>query len=237
MKILAFIPARGGSKTVGMKNMLCIGGIPLVGWALRAACLNKALFCNVVLSTDHPTIREYCSEKFPRVTISERPLHLRGDAVPIEDVVLNYLNQTPDAPHPHAVALFQPTSPFIRQYQIEHLILRLSSQAHVVRSAYTITPIPHNYHWTNQRGIFNREIEFIFPKARKEAWNKQKKGKVYKFGNLVITKTQFIKDGFFSSPATYLEIDSFDSIDVDNTSDHKLAQMLFAAGCWENGDR
>ena len=37
MKILALIPARGGSKRVPGKNIKNLGGLPLIAWTLRAA--------------------------------------------------------------------------------------------------------------------------------------------------------------------------------------------------------
>ena len=60
---------------------------------------------------------------------------------------------------------------------------------------------------------------------------------MYKFGNLVITKTQFIKDGFFANPAAYLEIDRFDACDIDDMTDYKIATTMVEADYWKNGDR
>ena len=125
MKILAFIPARSGSETVGMKNMLRLDGTPLVGWSLRAACQSD-IFDSVVVSTDHEAIKDYCESNHTKVTVVERPKHLRdGKSYPIQDVVINYLGRFEEEDRPNAVALFQPTSPFVRQYQIEHLANQL----------------------------------------------------------------------------------------------------------------
>lgn len=236
MKVLAFIPARSGSKTIGMKNMLRLGGTPLVGWVLRAAC-SSGKFSEVVVSTDHDVISDYCKSSFPQATVVERPIHLRdGKSYPIQDVVVDFLQA---GYSPDAVALFQPTSPFVRQYQIENLIQRLSSFGGRcrVKSAYTIAPIPHNYHFLNQRRVDKNRVEFVFPEERKTAWNKQKKDKAYKFGNLVITKTQHIKDGFFTSPAAFLKIDEFDAMDIDSMADYRTAQTMIEAGYWKSGDR
>ena len=56
-KFVAFIPARGGSKSIPMKNIRPMAGRPLIHWALAAA-----LGCDgierVVVATDHDGIAE-----------------------------------------------------------------------------------------------------------------------------------------------------------------------------------
>jgi CMP-N,N'-diacetyllegionaminic acid synthase len=235
VKILAFIPARSGSETVGMKNMLRLDGMPLVGWALRAACQSNA-FDSIVVSTDHETIKDYCNSNYKEAIVVDRPEHLRdGRSYPIQDVVIDYLKGFEKADRPNAVALFQPTSPFIRQYQIEHLANQLTSVN--IRSSYTICPVPHNMHWINQRETKNGKVNFLFSSKRATAWNKQKKNKAHMFGNLVMTKTRFLRSGFFPTPSAYLEIDRFDSIDIDGIDDYEYAKVMLKAGHWENGDR
>ncbi len=235
MNILAFIPARGGSKSVHLKNMVRLDECPLVGWSLKAAC-ESDVFQRVVVSTDHGQIKDYCTSNWPEAAVVERPKHLRdGRSYPIQNVVIDFIRTLEKADRPHAVALFQPTSPFVRQYQIEHLALQLRQPE--VKCAYTITPVPHNYHWCNQRVVKDKNVSFMFPGKRQQAYNKQKKEQMYKFGNLVMTKTQYIKDGFFSDPAAYLEIDRFDAADIDDITDYKVARTMVEAGYWENGDR
>ena len=50
-KILAIVPARGGSKGVARKNIRELGGKPLLEWTLCAA-LNSDFIDKVVVSTD-----------------------------------------------------------------------------------------------------------------------------------------------------------------------------------------
>ena len=236
MKTWAFIPARGGSQSIEMKNMLRFDKIPLVGWALNAAL--EYGFKKVIVSTDNETIAEYCKRNGrDSVEIVERPMHLRdGLSYPIQDVVTDYLSECKDLKKPDAIALFQPTSPFVRQYQIEHL-LRLLNKRVGIRSAYTVASIPHNYHWINQRAKDDQEIRLINPRMRKGAYNKHRKDKTYSFGNLVITKCPYIKDGFFAEPSMCLEIDRFDAMDIDTIDDYRMAETLIKAGYWEGGSR
>ena len=52
MRVLAVVPARGGSAGVPLKNLAPVGGVPLVARAVRA-CLRAELVDEVVVSTDH----------------------------------------------------------------------------------------------------------------------------------------------------------------------------------------
>lgn len=55
--IIALIPARSGSKGLEDKNILDLGGRPLLDWTIQA-CLKADLFRRVIVSTDSP---EYAS--------------------------------------------------------------------------------------------------------------------------------------------------------------------------------
>ena len=56
-KILAVIPARGGSKGLPRKNILKINGCPLIEYTINAALEAKGL-TDVVVSTDDSEIAE-----------------------------------------------------------------------------------------------------------------------------------------------------------------------------------
>jgi CMP-N,N'-diacetyllegionaminic acid synthase len=55
--VLAVIPARAGSKGLPGKNILNLGGKPLIGWPISAAKKSKYID-RVILSTDEPQIGE-----------------------------------------------------------------------------------------------------------------------------------------------------------------------------------
>ena len=57
MKVLGLIPARGGSQTIKRKNMIDLGGAPLIEWTIRAA-LNTSL-TRIIVSTDDTEIADF----------------------------------------------------------------------------------------------------------------------------------------------------------------------------------
>lgn len=111
MKILALIPARGGSKRLPGKNIKSLGGVPLIGWTIRTARASDC-FSDVLVSTDDPAIAEVARQQGASVPWL-RPAALATDTAASVDVVLHALDAW-EAFHgvADAVMLLQPTSPF-----------------------------------------------------------------------------------------------------------------------------
>ncbi|MEL6735395.1 MAG: acylneuraminate cytidylyltransferase family protein [Pseudomonadota bacterium] len=57
MNAIAIIPARGGSQRIPRKNLIDLGGRPLIAWTINAA-LEADCFANVIVSTDDEEIAE-----------------------------------------------------------------------------------------------------------------------------------------------------------------------------------
>jgi len=56
-KIIALIPARGGSKSIPKKNIIDVGGYPLIAYSIAAAKLSN-LIDRIIVSTDSKEISE-----------------------------------------------------------------------------------------------------------------------------------------------------------------------------------
>lgn len=78
-KIYAFVFARGGSKGLPRKNLLPLGGVPLIGHSINTA---KALpqVSKVFVSTDDSEIKRVAQQYGAEVI--ERPEELAGDKSP-----------------------------------------------------------------------------------------------------------------------------------------------------------
>lgn len=82
-KRLAVIPARGGSKRIPKKNILSVGGIPMVVYTINAA-LESDLFYRVLVSTDDEEIAEV-AKSFGASVPFMRTSHA-DDFAPVSDV-------------------------------------------------------------------------------------------------------------------------------------------------------
>jgi CMP-N,N'-diacetyllegionaminic acid synthase len=109
-RILAFIPARGGSKGLPRKNVLPLGGKPLVVWTIEQA-LRAGVFDTVMVSTDDAEIAAIARASGAEVP-SLRPAHLAQDATPTIDVILHVIDEyRANGKEFDYVALLEPTSP------------------------------------------------------------------------------------------------------------------------------
>ena len=111
MKILALIPARGGSKRVVGKNIRPLGGKPLINWSIEVA-QGIPEICDILVSTDDQTIASTASDAGALVPWL-RPIELAADSANSVEVALHALewyesyNGIVDG-----LLLLQPTSPF-----------------------------------------------------------------------------------------------------------------------------
>lgn len=122
LRLLAVVPARGGSKGIPHKNIQAVRGIPLVG---RTASLLSALdwVDRAVVSTDSDAIAE-AAEKYGLDAPFRRPEHLSGDRIGDYEVLLHALTWAEESVSKQfdAVIMLQPTSPM---RQSSHIVQAL----------------------------------------------------------------------------------------------------------------
>ncbi len=110
-RVVAIIPARGGSKGVPRKNLRRVGGMPLVERAVRSALAVPDIDL-VVVSTDDDEIAAVSRAAGARVV--RRPAALSGDTASSESAILHALEDLEAAgERVDVVAFLQATSPFI----------------------------------------------------------------------------------------------------------------------------
>ena len=211
-RVLGLIPARGGSKSIPLKNMAILGGKPLYEWVLDAA-IDTKFVTGIVISTDIP-------ELLDTPFAVHRPAVLCTDDSPIIDTI-KYHSEGYDA-----VALLQPTSPFVTPWAIDACIGVLMEIPYL-NSVQTVAPIPHNYHAYNQRVVDNGYVSFRFNTQRQGMYNKQLKPQFYSFGNLVVTRTSALDRGVFAGPSYSIFVDRFEATDIDTEEDLLNAEALW----------
>ncbi len=111
MRVLALIPARGGSKRLPGKNIRILGGRPLIVWSIDIARSIPEV-CDVLVSTDDPAIAKV-SKSVGAYVPWLRPSELATDTASSVDVALHALDwYETNKGVVDAVLLLQPTSPF-----------------------------------------------------------------------------------------------------------------------------
>jgi N-acylneuraminate cytidylyltransferase len=118
-RLLAVIPARGGSKGVPRKNVRVVAGLPLIAWTLKAARESRFID-TVMVSTDDHEIANVARAHGGDVPFM-RDARLASDEAPTMDVVLDVLQRCPGYGW---VILLQPTSPLRQADDIDAAIKR-----------------------------------------------------------------------------------------------------------------
>jgi CMP-N,N'-diacetyllegionaminic acid synthase len=110
IRVLALIPARGGSKGLPGKNLRPLAGKPLLTWSIEQALATPEV-TKVVVSTDDPRIAEVARSAGAEVP-GLRPAELARDDSPTAGAVLHALDVLAERGEEFdAVLLLEPTSP------------------------------------------------------------------------------------------------------------------------------
>ncbi len=111
-RVLALIPARGGSKSIPFKNIKLLGGVPLIAYSITAG-LEAPSVERTIVSTDDPEIAQVARQWGAEVPFM-RPGELAQDDtpdLPVFQHALRWLAASQDY-HPDIVVQLRPTSPF-----------------------------------------------------------------------------------------------------------------------------
>jgi CMP-N,N'-diacetyllegionaminic acid synthase len=125
MRVLAIIPARGGSKGIPGKNIKLLGGKPLIVHAIECAIGSK-IVSKIVVSTDSDEIANVAGNY--NIEVIKRPSELADDASNVVTAVehaYKFLNEEFDV-----IVLLQPTSPLRVSKDLDNVISLLQQHSH-----------------------------------------------------------------------------------------------------------
>lgn len=110
METIAFIPVRGGSKSIPLKNIKLFCGKPLVCWNIEAL-ENCPLIDKIIVATDSDKIEEVVlKQSYNKTKIYRRSAENACDTASTESVMLEYINYG-HLPQDNIFILVQATSP------------------------------------------------------------------------------------------------------------------------------
>jgi CMP-N,N'-diacetyllegionaminic acid synthase len=144
MRILAVIPARGGSKRLPGKNLRLLAGKPLLVWSIEAA-RDVPEISDILVSTDDAPTAE-AARRSGALVPWLRPAELATDTASSVDVCLHALDwYESKIGKPDAVLLLQPTSPCRRH---ETMLRGIDLfRAHAKRAVIGVSPAASHPLW------------------------------------------------------------------------------------------
>lgn len=217
MKVLAIIPARGGSKGIPKKNIAPLAGKPLIEYTILAA-KNARGIDRVLVTTDSHEIKKICESYAVEVLL--RPGHLASDLTPTKDVLLHVVKVLSEEGYaPDAVMTLQPTSPLRTSHHInEALCLFMADQW--ADSLVSCVKIPHIYHPYSVMKKNNDGYLEPFINGQQPARRQDKQPVFARNGAAIyITRTDKLADYIYGGRLLPYMMEDFFSIDIDDEGD------------------
>jgi CMP-N,N'-diacetyllegionaminic acid synthase len=154
-KVLAVIPARGGSKGIPRKNIIEINGRPLIAWTIEAAKRSNYID-KIVLSSEDDEIIKVALDWGCEIPF-KRPLDLANDHTPGIEPVLHVLENIKGFDY---LVLLQPTSPLRTSEDIDECIkLCIESNTNSSVSVCESDKSPYWMYTINREQILNKILD------------------------------------------------------------------------------
>lgn len=227
--LLAFIPARGGSKGLPNKNILDCAGKPLIAWTIEAARSVIAID-EVIVSTDADQIAEVARAHGASVPFLRSP-ELATDSASLLDAVTQAWTMVVDRagkPYDYIVVL-QPTSPLRSESHIElalnHYFESRCSENDTLASVYPVSP---KFGWLMQKSAESSAyIDFCFDINSSNA-QRQRLGPYYMpNGAIFVVRGAALSNGLYTERTIPFVMNPADSIDIDTRSElNQAAELL-----------
>lgn len=167
---VAFIPVRGGSKSIPLKNIKPICGKPLVYWTVRAAC-GCSFIDKVYVATDSEKIKETVesfkkeSDVFEKALVIDRSSESASDTASTESAMLEFA-QNYDFDN---IVLIQATSPLLQSIDLDR-----GFQAFVSEGTDSVLSVvkQKRFHWENDDSGFAHPTNYdVFKRPRRQEFD------------------------------------------------------------------
>lgn len=219
-KILALIPARGGSKGIPKKNIIDFCGQPMIFYSINAARQSKYVD-KIVVSSDSAEILSV-AEKYGAQTV-KRPEELAQDTSKMDDAIKHVLTTLAqdDGFKPDLIVLLQPTSPLRTTETIDKAIEVFNENSDNFDSLIPLYPV------SGKIGVIKdgayKKLQGGSGKQRQELVSYYKE-----CGTIFIFKPEVINAGKFYGDRIYpfiIEREE-EAVDIDNFDDLEYAKYL-----------
>jgi len=214
----AIVPMRHDSERVPGKNWRPLGGRPLFCHIVDT--LNQCpLIGQIVIDTDSDTIRSIARREFPAVRVLERPEHLRDDRLPMNQVLLNTVQQCEG----EYFIQTHSTNPLLKAATISAALQKFVDADRLFDSVFGVTPFQQRL-WdrftkpVNHNPAILRRTQDLVPLYTENSC-------LYVFSR---TTLEDYGNRIGGRPLM-VEIERDEAWDIDTETDFTIAEMLYSA--------
>jgi pseudaminic acid cytidylyltransferase len=227
LRILAVIPARGGSKRIPRKNVRDLCGKPVIAYTIEAA-LESGVFGRIVVSTDDPEIAVLAQQYGAEVPFMRSP-SLADDYSPVSLVTLDALQRLdPHEKWYRYIAQLMPNCPLRTVQDIldsNHQFTETNADAQI-----SVT----RYGWLNPWWAMTRDAQYQLSPIFRERMGKRSQDLPEVFcptGAIWWAKADVLQRGktFHTANRTGWEMPWQRAVDIDTEDDWRLAEILMQA--------
>jgi YrbI family 3-deoxy-D-manno-octulosonate 8-phosphate phosphatase len=222
-RILAIIPARGGSKGIPRKNLRVIAGKPLLAYSIEQAKSIPAI-TRVIVSTDDIEIAQ--SAQLYGAEVIMRPAEISHDTASSESALLHVLNSLREHEHyePDLVVFLQATSPLREPHDIQRAIdIFLADGAD---SLLSVSPM-NGFLWRNTGTEFS-SFSYDFktrPRRQDAPEDLVENGSIYIFKPWVLHEL----NNRLGGKIVFYRMSNLDYFQIDEPDDLELLEQLIFA--------
>ena len=222
---VAFIPVRGGSKSIPLKNIKPISGKPLVYWTVKAACDCKYID-KVFVATDSDKIRETVesfktgieAELFSKATVIDRSAESASDTASTEFAMLEFASNYEF----DNIVLIQATSPLLVSDDLDR-----GFEAFYEEGTDSVLSVVRQkrFHWAHDENGFAHPTNYdVFKRPRRQEFD----GYLVENGAFYISsKTDLIKSqNRVSGNIKAVEMNEDTFFEIDEPSDWVIIEAL-----------
>jgi len=218
-KIIAVIPARGGSKGLPKKNIKMLCGKPLINWTISAA-LKSRFIDELIVSTDSKQIADIASKAGASVPFL-RPAEFATDEAPtigVVEHVLDYFNKEKAQSFDY-VALLEPTSPLREDDDIDNMLRKLHEGTMSFDSIVSLGEVGE--HPAIIKKLSGDQVELFCPELKRTTRRQDNQPAFFPYGVAYIAKTNSLMSErtFYTKRCTYYLIKRYQNYEIDDIYD------------------
>ena len=232
MSVLAVIPARGGSKGIPRKNLLPVGGKPLIAWTIAQA-LEARGDGEVIVAVSTEDAEIAAVARAHGASVIDRPAELAGDTAPTEPTVLHAMDVVEgDGAQLDAVVLLQATSPVRRPDTIRRAIAQFRRTA--VDSLVGVVPeSPFFWRLPESAGQSAVAAYDVTARPRRQELTPEQLH-YFENGSLYVTAPHIYRthENRIGGRTGLFVLDEVEGVDIDTLADVAAAESMLARLGW-----